>query len=167
MHWVPRGFLKAFTGSNGMSILVSLDHPSDFCFVFFLVGWLQMGCLVIRNPDALELESLQVDVEVSNNRFEFNGGAFVVSLGLSPHADGQRLTFTRNWLKRNAVRQPFAALRPRGRVAAVLVVGAGRVNVTRNMIDNPVPIDRSCCCCLYTRFPALSYYAFEGSSCSS
>ena len=100
----------------------------------------RQGCLLIRNPDALELESLPSDVLVANNRFEFNSGLFVANLGLSQYAgDGQRLFFTRNWIKRNTIRQPFnfVGLNPRSRVAAVIVVGSSNVNVTRNMIDNP------------------------------
>ena len=100
----------------------------------------RQGCLLIRNPDALELESLDSDVTVSNNRFEFNRGLFVANLGLSQYAgDGQTLFFTRNWIKKNVIRQPFntAGLNPRSRVAAVIVVGSSNVNVTRNMIDNP------------------------------
>lgn len=100
----------------------------------------RQGCLLIRNPDALELESLASDVTVSNNRFEFNRGLFVANLGLSQYAgDGQTLFFTRNWIKKNVIRQPFntVGLNPRSRVAAVVVVGSSNVNVTRNMIDNP------------------------------
>ena len=100
----------------------------------------RQGCLLIRNPDALELESLPSDVLVANNRFEFNSGLFVANLGVSQYAgDGQRLFFTRNWIKRNTIRQPFnsVGLNPRSRVAAVIVVGSSNVNVTRNMIDNP------------------------------
>ena len=103
----------------------------------------RQGCLLIRNPNALELESLPGDVLVANNRFEFNSGLFVANLGLSQYAgDGQRLFFTRNWIKRNKIRQPFnsVGLNPRSRVAAVIVVGSSNVNVTRNMIGNPEPI---------------------------
>lgn len=100
----------------------------------------KQGCLLIRNPDALELESLSSDVLVTNNRFEFNSGLFVANLGLSQYAgDAQKLFFTRNWIKQNTIRQPFSSvgLNPRSRVAAVVVVGSSNVNVTRNMIDNP------------------------------
>ena len=99
----------------------------------------RLGCLYIRNPDALELESLSADVLVTHNRFVDNSGQFVANLGLSQYAgDAQRLMFTRNWIKRNTIRQPFgSSLHPRSRVAAVVVVGSSNVNITRNMIDNP------------------------------
>lgn len=99
----------------------------------------RQGCLLIRNPDFLELEPLGSDVLVSNNRFEYNSGLFVANLGLSQYAgDAQKLLFTRNWVKRNSIRQPFGSmLHPRSRVAAVVVVGSSNVNITRNMIDNP------------------------------
>lgn len=95
------------------------------------------GCVYIRNPDALQLESLPTDVLVAHNRFEFNSGSFVVNVGLSLYAEGQTMLLTRNWIKRNSIRQPFDWLQPRSRVAAVLVVGSANVNITRNMIHNP------------------------------
>lgn len=97
----------------------------------------RLGCLFIRNRDALELESLPVDILVTQNRFERNSGLFVVNVGLSQYGEAQKLLFIRNWIKRNTIRQAFASLHPRSRVAAVLVIGSSNVNVTRNMIDNP------------------------------
>ena len=126
-----------FLHNNRLGLVISPIVSMTSLIEHNLFRYHRLGCLRLRNPDALELESLASDVTVSNNRFEFNSGSFVVNLGLSQYGESQRMLFTRNWIKRNAIRQSFPSLHPRSRVAAVVVIGSSNVNVTRNMIDNP------------------------------
>lgn len=102
------------------------------------------GCILIRNPLYEEFNILPVDIVVRYNEFYSNRGAFVVSIGLSPYSDVQRLLFTRNFLRDNRVREMFdhstamrSRLIPRSRVAAIVVVSSSNVEVFRNIIHNP------------------------------
>ena len=128
-----------FIGNQRLGVVLSPAVSVNAVIEHNLFRLQRLGCLYIRNPDALELESLSADILVANNRFVENSGQFVANLGLSQYAgDAQRLIFTRNWIKRNTIRQPFgSSLHPRSRVAAAVVVGSSNVNITRNMIDNP------------------------------
>lgn len=129
-----------FLHNNRLGVVISPAVSINALIEHNLFRYHELGCLLIRNPDALELEPLSSSVTVINNRFEYNKGWFVANLGLSQYAgDAQTMLFTRNWIKRNTIRQPFASvgLHPRSRVAAVVVVASSNVNITRNMIDNP------------------------------
>ncbi|XP_076766657.1 C-type lectin domain-containing protein bark beetle [Xylocopa sonorina] len=101
------------------------------------------GCILIRNPLYEEFNVLPADIVVKHNEFYNNRGAFVISIGLSPYSDVQRLLFTRNFLRDNRVRELFdngntmrSKLIPRSRVAAVVVVSSSNVEVFRNILHN-------------------------------
>jgi len=96
------------------------------------------GCLVIQSVDVKELESLPVNVEVSNNVFEKNTGQFVASLGLNHNSPRQKLIFTQNFVRWNTITEPYSSqLNPRSRVAAPVVISSANVDVFRNIIQNP------------------------------
>ncbi|XP_054002830.1 protein bark beetle [Hylaeus anthracinus] len=102
------------------------------------------GCILIKNPLYEEFNILPVDIIVRHNEFYGNRGVFVVSIGLSPYSDAQKLLFTRNFLRDNRVRELFddgntmrSRLIPRSRVAAVVVVSSSNVVVFRNILNNP------------------------------
>lgn len=101
------------------------------------------GGILVRNPLYEGFNVLPADVTIQHNEFYDNRGVFVVSIGLSPYSDVQRLLFTRNFLRDNRVREPFdnsdyqgSRLIPRSRVAAVVVVSSSNVNVYRNILHN-------------------------------
>lgn len=77
------------------------------------------------------------DIEVTENHFTDNTGIFVAKLGVVQHSSVQKAYFHHNRLFRNVIRQPFGRLKPRSRVAAVLVVTSSNTVVTRNQFDNP------------------------------
>ncbi|XP_031833217.2 C-type lectin domain-containing protein bark beetle [Nomia melanderi] len=102
------------------------------------------GCILIKNPLYEEFNVLPADIVVKHNEFYGNRGVFVVSIGLSPYSDAQKLLFTRNFLRDNRVRELYdngnamrSRLVPRSRVAAVVVVSSGNVEVFRNILHNP------------------------------
>ncbi|XP_076628397.1 C-type lectin domain-containing protein bark beetle [Colletes latitarsis] len=102
------------------------------------------GCILIKNPLYEEFSVLPVDIIVRHNELYSNRGAFVVSIGLSPYSDVQKLLFTRNFLRDNRARELFddgnsmrSRLIPRSRVAAVVVVSSSNVEVFRNILHNP------------------------------
>ncbi|KAG8238175.1 hypothetical protein J437_LFUL014051, partial [Ladona fulva] len=100
------------------------------------------GGLFIRNlPEEENLEVLPTSLIVNDNEFFDNEGVFAASLSLSPYSGNQELLFTRNFVHRNRITEPFStfddSLIPRSRVAAAVVVGSPNVDVFRNIIDNP------------------------------
>lgn len=102
------------------------------------------GAILIKNPLYEEFNVLPAEVVIRHNEFYNNRGTFVVSIGLSPYSDAQKLLFTRNFLRENRVRELFdngdmlnVKLIPRSRVAAVIVVSSGNVEVFRNILHNP------------------------------
>ncbi|XP_015436907.1 PREDICTED: protein bark beetle [Dufourea novaeangliae] len=102
------------------------------------------GCISIKNPLYEEFNILPADITIKHNEFYGNRGAFVVSIGLSPYSDVQKLLFTRNFLRDNRVRELFdngntmgSRLVPRSRVAAAVVVSSSNVEVFRNILHNP------------------------------
>jgi len=101
------------------------------------------GAILIRNPLYEEFNILPTDIVMRHNEFYNNQGTFVVSIGLSPYSDVQKLLFTRNFLRDNRVRELFddgsmlnVKLIPRSRVAAVVVVSSSNVEVFRNILYN-------------------------------
>jgi hypothetical protein len=101
------------------------------------------GAILIRNPLYEEFNILPADIVMRHNEFYNNRGTFVVSIGLSPYSDVQKLLFTRNFLRDNRVRELFddgsmlnVKLIPRSRVAAVVVVSSSNVEVFRNILHN-------------------------------
>lgn len=104
----------------------------------------QANGILIKNPLYEEFNILPVDIVIYHNEFYYNNGTFVVSIGLSPYSDVQKLLFTRNFLRYNRVRELFdndrmlnVKLVPRSRVAAVIVVSSSNVDVFRNILHNP------------------------------
>lgn len=102
------------------------------------------GAILIKNPLYEEFNVLPAEVVIRHNEFYNNRGTFVVSIGLSPYNDAQKLLFTRNFLRENRVRELFdngdmlnVKLIPRSRVAAVIVVSSSNVEVFRNILHNP------------------------------
>jgi hypothetical protein len=100
------------------------------------------GGILIRNPLYEEFNILPAEIVIHHNDFYYNNGTFVVSIGLSPYSDVQKLLFTRNFLQFNHVRELFdnggmLKLIPRSRVAAVIVVSSNNVDVFRNILNNP------------------------------
>lgn len=102
------------------------------------------GGILIRNPLYEEFNILPADIVMRHNEFYNNQGTFVASIGLSPYSDVQKLLFTRNFLRDNRVKELFddgsvsnVKLIPRSRVAAVVVVSSGNVEVFRNILHNP------------------------------
>lgn len=94
------------------------------------------GALQIHNGPLEELEILPSELLVQANEFTENEGVFVAQLSLSPYGEGQRLLFTRNFVRDNTIREPFENLYPRSRVAAPIVVGSANVDVYRNILQN-------------------------------
>lgn len=101
------------------------------------------GGILIRNPLYEEFIVLPADLLLQYNEFYNNRGIFVVSIGLSPYSDVQRLIFTRNFLRDNYIKAPFdnsemqgTRLVPRSRVAAVVVISSSNVHVFRNILHN-------------------------------
>lgn len=102
------------------------------------------GGILIRNPLYEEFNVLPAEIVIRHNEFYYNRGTFVVSIGLSPYSDLQKLLFTRNFLRNNRVWElfdnggtPNVKLIPRSRVAAVVVVSSSNVEVFRNILQNP------------------------------
>ncbi|XP_012531769.1 protein bark beetle [Monomorium pharaonis] len=102
------------------------------------------GAILIKNPLYEEFNILPAEIVIRHNEFYNNRGTFVVSIGLSPYNDAQKLLFTRNFLRENRVRELFdngnmrnVKLIPRSRVAAVVVVSSSNVEVFRNILHNP------------------------------
>ncbi|XP_020286537.1 protein bark beetle isoform X2 [Pseudomyrmex gracilis] len=102
------------------------------------------GGILIRNPLYEEFNVLPAEIVIRHNEFYNNRGTFVVSIGLSPYSDVQKLLFTRNFLRNNRVWElfdnggtPNVKLIPRSRVAAVVVVSSSNVEVFRNILQNP------------------------------
>ncbi|XP_057327444.1 protein bark beetle isoform X2 [Microplitis mediator] len=99
------------------------------------------GGLLIRNPLYEEFNILPSNILIQHNYFDDNRGVFVVSIGLSPYSDVQKIIFTRNYLRNNIIKEPFdqqqiTQLIPRSRVAAVLVVSSANVDIYRNILNN-------------------------------
>jgi len=101
------------------------------------------GAILIKNPLYEEFNILPAEVVIRYNEFYNNQGTFIVSIGLSPYNDAQKLLFTRNFLKHNRVRELFdngdlrnVKLIPRSRVAAVVVVSSSNVQIFRNILNN-------------------------------
>ncbi|XP_011303311.1 uncharacterized protein bark isoform X1 [Fopius arisanus] len=103
----------------------------------------RFGGILIRNPMYEEFNVLPTDLLLQYNEFYNNRGIFVVSIGLSPYSDVQKLVFTRNFLRDNFIKAPFdnsdmqgSRLVPRSRVAAVVVISSSNVHVFRNILHN-------------------------------
>ncbi|XP_043483219.1 protein bark beetle isoform X2 [Leptopilina heterotoma] len=103
----------------------------------------RFGCILVKNPPREEFDILPTDILIQHNEFYDNRGVYVVNLGLSPYSDRQNLLFTRNFLKRNSVKEPFdnsdiqgSRLVPRSRVSAVVVVSSSNVHIFRNILQN-------------------------------
>ncbi|KAL1463177.1 hypothetical protein WDU94_014956, partial [Cyamophila willieti] len=102
------------------------------------------GTILIKNPNVNYYDLLPVNIIIRNNEFYENKGVFVVSLGLSPYSEAQRIIFTWNFIRDNIIREPFDSgghlesrrLVPRSRVAAAVVIGSANVQVFRNIIHN-------------------------------
>lgn len=100
--------------------------------------------ILIKNPLYEEFNILPTDIVMRYNEFYNNRGTYVVSIGLSPYSDMQKLLFTRNFLRDNRVRELFdnnghlnVKLIPRSRVAAVIVISSSNIEVFRNILHNP------------------------------
>lgn len=101
------------------------------------------GGILVKNPLYEEFNILPADILIQHNELYDNGGVYVVNVGLSPYSDVQKLLFTRNFLKRNNVKEPFdkseiqgSRLIPRSRVSAVVVVSSSNVHIYRNILQN-------------------------------
>ncbi|XP_012276535.1 protein bark beetle isoform X2 [Orussus abietinus] len=101
------------------------------------------GGILIKNPLFEEFNVLPTDIVIQHNEFYDNRGVYVVSIGLSPYSDVQKLLFTRNFLRDNHIKEPFdngdiqgSRLIPRSRVAAAVVVSSSNVRVFRNILHN-------------------------------
>ncbi|XP_033297170.1 protein bark beetle [Bombus bifarius] len=144
------GLLKLQIGHNsfvqntkfGIKLSPALNLKATIEYNYFREQ--SSGCILIKNPLYEEFNILPADIVVRHNEFYNNRGAFVVSIGLSPYSDVQRLLFTRNFLRDNRVRELFdsrntvrSRLIPRSRVAAVVVVSSSNVEVFRNILHNP------------------------------
>ncbi len=97
------------------------------------------GCVYIYNEDDYKLEFQTADLEIFENRFRWNTGPFVLSLGLNHYSirNDQNLLMTYNWVEDNAITEPWEGLNPRSKVAAPVVISSSNVKVNRNLIDNP------------------------------
>lgn len=99
------------------------------------------GVIWIENKDReefLEYYSDRVaDIEVTDNHFVDNSGIFVARIGVVQGSKLQSLRFYRNKLEENVILQPFSRLKPRSKVAAVVVVTSNNTVVTRNLFRNP------------------------------
>ena len=101
------------------------------------------GGILVKNPLYEEFNVLPADILIQHNEFYDNKGVYVVNIGLSPYSDVQKLLFTKNFLKRNKVKEPFdnsdvqgSRLIPRSRVSAVIVISSSNVKVYRNILHN-------------------------------
>ncbi|KAF0308456.1 Protein bark beetle [Amphibalanus amphitrite] len=93
----------------------------------------------IFSGDTPDVELLPVRLKISDNYFERNRGIYVVSIGASQfvRSSRQNILFTRNFLLRNTVAEPFPSLNPRNRVSAVVTVSSATAIVYRNILQNP------------------------------
>ena len=101
------------------------------------------GGILVKNPLYEEFNFLPADVLIQHNEFYDNKGIYVVNIGLSPYSEVQKLLFTKNFLKRNKVKEPFdnseiqgSKLNPRSRASAVVVISSSNVKVFRNILHN-------------------------------
>ncbi|KAL5280481.1 hypothetical protein ACFFRR_004453 [Megaselia abdita] len=109
------------------------------------------GSIYIGNPQWEEFNLLPAHLVIQNNYFSKNTGQFVVSLGLSTYTDRdvQSILFTRNFVRQNKIEEPFGGiddgteksqgsgrLKPRSKVAAVLVISSSNIDIYRNIIAN-------------------------------
>lgn len=97
------------------------------------------GCVYTHNEDDYTLEIQKVDMSMMENRFYRNMGSFVLNLGLS-HYDfkqGQKLKVKNNWIMDNIIKEPWAGLNPRSKVAAPVVISSDNIIFERNILENP------------------------------
>ena len=99
------------------------------------------GVIMINNQEALSddpfYESLEANIEISDNVMSENSGLFVASIGLQDDSEKQCLLFTRNLIEGNSINEPYPELNPRSRVAAVIAVSSSNVEIIRNNLVNP------------------------------
>ena len=99
----------------------------------------RVATMRIYSGDTPEVELLPLQLNITNNYFERNKGIYVVNIGASQyaHSSSQQILFTRNFLVKNSVDEPFPSLNPRNRVSAVVTVSSASVIVYRNIMENP------------------------------
>ncbi|XP_037927279.1 protein bark beetle [Teleopsis dalmanni] len=143
---------NSFENSQQNSIFMSpaLNVHAKVEFNQFRSG--MYGSIYIRNNFIFEeFNFMPVQILIQSNYFMRNKGVYVVSLGLSPFSrrEIQSLLFTRNFVKENRITEPFGPLiggsegsdgagrlNPRSKVAAVIVVASGNVDIFRNILHN-------------------------------
>lgn len=77
------------------------------------------------------------EIDIAENDFRLNSGTFVARIGVVHGSRVQKLNFHHNRLEENSIRQHFAHLKPRSRVAAVLAVTSNNTLIRRNKFVNP------------------------------
>lgn len=135
---------NVFVKTNKLGIKLSPALNMDACVEYNHFQEGNYGGILVRNALYEEFNVHPVNILIQHNEFYDNQGVFVVSLGLSPYSDVQRLLFTRNYLRDNRIREPFGSkdmgssskLIPRSRVSAAVVISSNNVEVFRNILHN-------------------------------
>ncbi|XP_037072320.1 LOW QUALITY PROTEIN: protein bark beetle-like [Pollicipes pollicipes] len=98
-----------------------------------------VATLRLYSGDTPAVEKLPLQLNITHNFFERNAGMYVVNIGASQYAhdSAQQILFTKNFLQKNNVSEPFPSLNPRNRVAAVVTVSSASAVVYRNILENP------------------------------
>ncbi|XP_012253572.2 protein bark beetle isoform X3 [Athalia rosae] len=135
---------NVFVQNSKLGIRLSPALNIDGCIEYNHFREHSYGGILVRNPLYEEFDTLPATLAIQYNEFYNNRGVFVVSIGLSPYSDVQRLVFTRNFVRDNRIREPLdngdtqgMRLIPRSKVAAAVVVSSGNVDVFRNILHNP------------------------------
>ncbi|XP_046609560.1 protein bark beetle isoform X2 [Neodiprion virginianus] len=135
---------NVFIQNTKLGIKLSPALNMDGCIEYNHFKEHSYGGILVRNPLYEEFNTLPATLLIQHNEFYNNRGVFVVSIGLSPYSDIQKLLFTRNFVRNNRIREALddgenqgVRLIPRSRVAAAVVVSSGNVDVFRNILQNP------------------------------
>lgn len=95
------------------------------------------GVIFINGLDDDEYKNVPAKAEIQHNFFALNRGKFVANIGACQSTSVQEISFYKNELEGNVIKEPFPTLNPRSRVAAVVVVSSQNTHIIRNRFDNP------------------------------
>ncbi|XP_076338817.1 protein bark beetle-like [Tachypleus tridentatus] len=98
----------------------------------------QTGVLFISNRYFDVYREVEVFVIIKSNLFQHNKGMYTSNIGVLDGSKAQKILFTKNIMLQNEISEPFPALNPRSRVAAVVVVSSSNVDLVRNHFENPL-----------------------------
>lgn len=97
----------------------------------------ERGVIFINGLDDDGYTNVPAKAQIQYNHFELNNGKFVANIGVCQGTSIQEISFYKNELIGNSIKEPFPALNPRSRAAAVIVVSSEKTHIIRNRFDNP------------------------------